>query len=102
MARLIVSQAAQDDVRAILAFLQLNAGLDVARKYVEGFDRATDLLVDFPAIGMPRPELGPHARTTRVDPYLLIYDHDQGHDTVTVLRVVHGRRNITVDMITRR
>ena len=34
-----------------------------------------------------------------IKPYLLIYDYERNHDLVVVLRVVHGRRNITMDLI---
>jgi mRNA-degrading endonuclease RelE of RelBE toxin-antitoxin system len=37
-----------------------------------------------------------------ISPYVLIYDFDSSSDTATVLRIVHGRRNITVDLIRRR
>jgi plasmid stabilization system protein ParE len=30
-------------------------------------------------------------------PYIIVYDHDD--DVVTVLRVLHGKRNITRDLI---
>jgi plasmid stabilization system protein ParE len=30
-----------------------------------------------------------------VPPYIVIYDHEQAADLVTVLRIVHGRRRIT-------
>jgi plasmid stabilization system protein ParE len=30
-------------------------------------------------------------------PYIVIYNHEE--DTVTVLRVLHGKRNITRDLI---
>jgi plasmid stabilization system protein ParE len=36
-----------------------------------------------------------------VDPYLLIYDYHLDQDIVVVLRVVHGRRNITMKLIKR-
>lgn len=102
MARLIVSLEAQSDIRAILAHLRHNAGPVVAAEYTDDFDKATDLLTCFPAMGTPRPELGPEARVVMVKPYIVIYDHSVERDAVTVLRVVHGRRNITSEMIARR
>ena len=101
MARLIVAPEAQADISSILSYLRLKAGPAVADRYVDGFDVATERLVLFPGIGSPRPELGADARTTMVDPYLLIYDYHLDQDTVVVLRIVHGRRNITMDMIRR-
>jgi plasmid stabilization system protein ParE len=102
MARLIVSLEAQQDVRSIVAYLRRNAGMPVADKYAVAFDEAADLLSDFPGIGTLSPELGPIARRYVISPYVLIYDFDSSSDTATVLRIVHGRRNITVDLIRRR
>jgi toxin ParE1/3/4 len=50
-------------------------------------------LAEFPDIGPPRPEFGRNARIALVHPFVIVYDH--ADDTVTVLRVLHGRRNIT-------
>lgn len=52
-----------------------------------------------PAYRTPRPALGPQARIWLVPPYVIIYDYDD--DLVTVLRVLHARRNITIDLIGR-
>jgi toxin ParE1/3/4 len=101
MARLIVSLEAQADISSILAYLRQKAGPAVADRYVDGFDAAMDRLVLFPGTGSPRPELGADARTTMVDPYILIYDFHLDQDIVAVLRVVHGRRNITMELIKR-
>jgi toxin ParE1/3/4 len=54
----------------------------------------------------PRPArrgkpLGPDAHIAIVYPYVLIYDYVQANDTVTLLRVLHGRRNITRDLLKR-
>lgn len=102
MVRLIVSLQARSDIGAILTYLRTEAGPTVARNYSGGFERAGDLLTQFPGMGTPRPELGSDARSIMVKPYLLIYDHSGEADTVTLLRVVHGRRNITLEMIVRR
>ncbi len=101
MARLIVSDEARSDISAILMYFRSEAGSAVALEYSDGFDRAADLLAQFPGMGTPRPELGGDARCVMVRPYILIYDHRTGDDSVTLLRVVHGRRNITIDLIRR-
>jgi toxin ParE1/3/4 len=54
---------------------------------------------DFPASGSPRPALGRNARIALVHPFVLIYDYVD--DTVTVLRVLHGRRNIAPEILKR-
>ena len=47
----------------------------------------------------PRPALGKDIRIGIVLPYIVIYRRREADDTVTVLRVVHGHRNITTKLI---
>lgn len=77
MARVVVTAPADADVAAILDHLDANAGRLIAAKYAEAFDAAY-------AYGSCR----------------LTYDY--AGDTVTVLRVLHGKRDITGDLIGRR
>jgi plasmid stabilization system protein ParE len=41
------------------------------------------------------------ARVAIVSPYLLIYDFTRADDTLTLLRVLHGRRDITKELLHR-
>jgi toxin ParE1/3/4 len=43
--------------------------------------------------------LGPNARIAIISPYLLIYDYSAKDDAVTLLRILHERRNITQELI---
>jgi toxin ParE1/3/4 len=56
-------------------------------------------LTHHPASGAPRPAIGPHVRIGIVSPYIVIYEHDAAQDTVTIFRIVHGRRKITGKML---
>jgi toxin ParE1/3/4 len=69
------------------------AGPDVAARYRREIDGLYDRLVMFPRSGGPRPSFGRHARIGVVSPYVVIYDYRP--DTVTILRILDGRRNIT-------
>jgi len=100
MARVVVTGPAAADVAAILDYLTANAGRLIAAKYAEAFDAAYDQLAAFPRIGPTRPALGLQARIWIVPPYFMAYDY--ADDTVTVLRVLHGKRDITGDLIGRR
>jgi toxin ParE1/3/4 len=99
MARVVVSDLAKRDVRRILSDLNEKAGYRVAANYAAEFKNTYRRLADFPASGPPRPELGAHARIAIILPYIVIYDYRDGG--VTVLRVLHGKRNITRDLLTR-
>jgi len=99
MARVIVSGPADADVGGVVAYLAEKAGRQVAARYFAAFDMVYARLADFPDMGPSRPALGPNARAVLVHPFVVIYDH--ADDTVTVLRVLHGRRNITQELLDR-
>jgi toxin ParE1/3/4 len=99
MIRVIVSPRAQNDLTNILQFLAQDAGPRVAFDYREQFRSLYRLLSDHPNIGPSRPRFGRGVRVSLVHPYLAIYRHSD--HTVTVLRIVHGRRKITGAMISK-
>jgi plasmid stabilization system protein ParE len=99
MTQLTVSDAARADVRQIINYLEDVAARSVALRFARDFDLAFDRIADIPGIGSPRPEFGPNVRLSIVDPYLIFYDFIPSSDTVLVLRVLHGHRNITAAML---
>ena len=99
MARVVITGPADADVAGIVAYLAENAGRQIAARYFGAFDALYDRLADLPDIGPPRPALGPNARVALVHPFVVVYDHVD--DTITVLRVLHGRRNITRELLDR-
>jgi plasmid stabilization system protein ParE len=99
MPRVIVTPRADRDIAAILDYLTETAGSRVAAKYADAIDEAVARLEDMPGTAAPRPALGPNIRITVVRPYLIIHEHQRGDETLHVLRVVHGRRNITADIL---
>ena len=99
MTRVIVSGPAKRDVRDILTDLNRHAGHLVASRYAAEFKNVYRSLARFPDSGPSRPALGPLSRIKLVHPYVVVYDRDV--DAVTVLRVLHGRRDITIKLIRR-
>ena len=99
MARVLVSVPAKQDVRDILTHLNDRAGYRVANRYAADFKRAYRILAEFPESGSRRPALGPDARVKLVHPYLVIYDYLL--DDVTVLRILHAHREITMASLAR-
>ena len=95
MARFILSPSASADQTEILNDLNSKAGLRTASKFRGPSRRLYMTLTDHPAIGAPRPALGRDIRIGIVSPYTIIYQHSADNGTVTVLRIVHGRRRIT-------
>jgi toxin ParE1/3/4 len=94
-ARIVVTAPADADVANILADLAGQAGSLVASKYSLMFERLYDRLAGHPKSCPARPKLGAHIRVAVVLPYLVIYQHPEGGDTVSIVRVLHGRRKIT-------
>jgi len=101
MARLVVTNRARADIRQIIEYLEAHAGRSVALRFALEFDTAFDRIADFPEIGSQRTEFGPDTRLWIVNPYLVYYDFDARDDTAVLLRVLHGHRHITMDMLRR-
>jgi len=97
MAKLIVSPQAALDAAAIIELLSDRAGIDVAAKYLREIDALFERISLFPRSGMRRPSLGRDIRFGVVEPYVIIYRYRA--DTVTVARIVDGRRNITRQLV---
>jgi plasmid stabilization system protein ParE len=79
----------------VIAYLASEAGYRAVARYIASFENLYDRLAEHPDSGAPRPALGANIRIGLVSPYLIIYEHDAKTDTVTILRIVHGRRKIT-------
>jgi len=95
--QIVLAPRARRDLAKLYDYLEERAGPRLAQSYIDRLDALFDLLADFPGIGAPRPELGPTIRSTGLWPYVVLY---QVRDTsVHILRVVHGRRNITAEIL---
>jgi len=101
MAKVSLSARARRDLLSLLADLADVAGTQTARKYDTKFKRVIRRLARFPGIGAPRPQLGAETRLVSVNPYLIFYDGGPKSGTVHVLRILHGRRNITPGLVAR-
>lgn len=99
MARVVVTETAKHDVRRILSDLNERAGHRIAARFASELKAAYRSLGSLPQIGPPRPALGPATRVVIIFPYLVIYEYEA--DVVTVLRVLHGKRNINRDLLRR-
>jgi len=94
MTRLVVAAEAEVDTTAILSYLQHSAGSSVASDYGFRIFQTIERIVEMPSSGAPRPVLGEGVRIGIVSPYVLIYQYSGDRDEVTLLRILHGRRNI--------
>lgn len=101
MAEVQLSPEARRDLLAVLEYLDGVAGPRAARQYDTLFKQTIDRLAQFPGIGSLRPNLGAETRLVMVDPYLVFYDGGPSSTIVHVVRILHGRMNITPDLIAR-
>jgi toxin ParE1/3/4 len=99
MTLLVTASRFRSDTDLILSYLERVAGRGVASRYSGRFEEVILRLIRFPESGAPRPALGANARVAIVQPYLLIYDFTPEDNTLTLLRVLHGRRNITRELL---
>ncbi|SEP51012.1 ParE toxin of type II toxin-antitoxin system, parDE [Rhodospirillales bacterium URHD0017] len=97
MAKLIVSPQAELDTATIVAMLTDTAGTSVAERYRRDFEELFERFTKFPTSGSPRRSLSRYARIGVVAPYVVIYEH-RG-ETVRIVRVLDGRRNITRKLV---
>jgi toxin ParE1/3/4 len=99
MARVALTWLADADAAEILTHLGERAGAGVANHYEAAFDSVYRTLERFPDSGAPRPKLGADVRIAVVSPYLIVYEHLEDDDVVTIMRIVDGRRKITRRLI---
>jgi toxin ParE1/3/4 len=101
MARVRFTASAAADSAAILSDLNAEAGHQIATKFGTRFAKLYDRLAGHPVSGPPRPALGPNIRIGIVSPYIVIHRYIKADDVVTVLRILHGHREIAGKLLIR-
>ena len=95
MVRVIVTDLADADTAKIMDELARDAGPLVASDYNARIEALYERLANAPEGYQARPKLGANIRVGVVFPYLVIYRYLKSDDTVSIIRVIDGRRNIT-------
>ena len=93
---MIYSAAARADLREIVKHLRSAAGDDIAKALAGEIISAAESLSTMPARQRTRHELHPGLRSLPVGNYMIFYRVKD--DTVPVVRILHGSRDITSDM----
>ena len=99
MPRVVVTDLADADTARITHDITREAGHQVAGKYTDRIERLYEKRADYPESCQARPGLGAHIRVGVVYPYLVIYRYIRGNDTVSIIRVVDGRRKLTRKLV---
>jgi toxin ParE1/3/4 len=95
---LLWTPQAREDLIEIYTYIGLD-NPSAAERIFDVIEAKAGLLVDYPRLGVRRPEIRPSARMLIERPYLILYethpDSDQGNiDEVEIVRIVDGRRNL--------
>jgi toxin ParE1/3/4 len=92
--KVIVTDQADDDLMQIFSYLSAHSS-QVAQSIAAEINRSFENLSSFPLSGSPRTRLGQDVRSIVVSPYLILYAVRRDH--VTILRVLHGSRDIEAE-----
>jgi toxin ParE1/3/4 len=94
MAKLRVSPEATDEIDSIWLYIARESGsADIATRVTDSITHRLALLTRYPYIGRRRNDLRPGLRSFAVGDYVVIY-RVEGPDTVFILHVLHGSRDI--------
>jgi toxin ParE1/3/4 len=92
--KIIVSDEADNDLMQIFSYLNQQSP-QATQSLLDAINRRFVSLGSFPLLGTPRPDLGQDVRSAIVSPYLILYAARRDH--VTILRVLHGSRDIEAE-----
>ena len=94
MRRVVWSNHARNDFRAIIGYIA-QANPAAAGKLAGRVDQTVRALAATPT-GRKGRVTGTYEKVVRAMPYIIAYalgDQPRGHETVTILRVIHGARD---------
>jgi toxin ParE1/3/4 len=96
-ATLVLNPAARRDVRSILLFTRKQWGQNARDAYEEALNQAMLTLSENPRIGRLRSTVPGDLRTFRVRQHVIYYRLSA--DTLTVIRVLHGKMDPSQHLI---
>ena len=100
MTRIVFSEAARADRRAITAYTVERFGIGQARRLRANVERTLDTLAGSPGLGHRRPELDPPGRSFRyfvvMRRFIVVYEPAEGG--IRVARILHGMRNLAAEL----
>lgn len=95
---LVWTPQAREDLIEIYTYIGLD-NPSAAERFFDALQARVELLVDYPRMGMKRPDIRPSTRSLIEGPYLILYethpDSDEGNiNRAEIVRIVDGRRNL--------
>jgi plasmid stabilization system protein ParE len=100
MSKVVFSNAARADRRAITAYTVERFGIEQARRLRERFEATIDSLAKAPCTGHLREDLDPSGRSFRylvvLKSFVIVYE--PAGDGIRVVRILHGARNLAAEL----
>ncbi len=95
---LVWTPQAREDLIEIYTYIGLDSP-SAAERIFDAVQSKVELLVDYPRLGVRRPDIRPSTRLLVQGPYLILYethpDSDEGDiTTVEIVRIMDGRRDL--------
>lgn len=87
MAKIVTRAEARSDLAAIYAYSVEQHGVDAARDYLFGIEKALARLEEFPELGPQYPGIRPPIRFLAYRQHHIFYDYDG--QTVCIVRILH-------------
>ncbi len=94
MAELFVSRRAKEELRQLWRYIAAENPAAADRLLLR-IDDKLQILRDFPDIGTMRDDIRPGFRMLVEGNYLLLYEHDSASNSVELIAVVDGRRDLS-------
>ena len=89
--QLVISPAAQDDLRKVYRYGVGMWGETQASIYLDGFKKQFSLLTEQPFIGIARHNIARHLRSLSLPTHLIFYRHT--NNQVEIVRILHERQD---------
>jgi len=89
---------AREDLIEIYAYIGQDSP-SAAERIFDAVETKAELLIEYPRLGVRRPEIRPSTRMLIEGPCLILYEthpdsNEGGIDEVEIVRIVDGRRNL--------
>lgn len=91
MNRYIFAPSASRDLNEITDYFA-NLNVETGERLIVAFEKKCQNLINFPMLGRSYEEIRPHLRGVPLDGYIILYQVTD--NTLEILRVVHGSRNL--------
>lgn len=92
----VLSDEAINDLTSLAEYLELASGADLAEKILNRFYHLFTLLAHCPDIGRTHKELTGDPRSFTIRPWIVFYEQATDSESVRILRVFDGRRDLSI------